>query len=132
MKTTIYISYLCIFILAGCSVVHIKHGKNILNDALEVSYQDNENSLKAKRTSLLFNNGGTVTNCNSYFLLNSKLKLNESNYNQQVKSEYLICDALDLLSSSARVNNNKVNSVSFGKELLSKLDLRSFPSSLKN
>ena len=30
------------------------------------------------------------------------------------------------------MNDDKVNSVSFGKELLSKLDLRSFPSSLKN
>lgn len=130
MKFTIYSSLLSVFILSGCSNVSSKNNHHILNDTLKSSYQDIDNSLSKNRSNLLFNNNEVANNCNSYILLNSKYDLDESIYNQQVKSEYLICDALEILLNSSQVTNYKVSDLSFGEKLASKLDLRSFPSSL--
>jgi len=130
MKLNICFSFLCIFILAGCSSSNSQETQYILNDTLELSYKDIENSLNKNRSKLLFNNGKVVSNCNSYFLLNSKNDVDESIHNQQVKSEYLICDALDILSNSSWKGNEKINSLNLGEKLQSKLDLRTFPSSL--
>jgi hypothetical protein len=130
MKFTIYSSLLSVCILSGCSNVSSNNNHYILNDTLKSSYQDIDNSLSKNRSNLLFNNNEVANNCNSYILLNSKYDLDESIYNQQVKSEYLTCDALEILLNSSQVINYKVSDLSFGEKLASKLDLRSFPSSL--
>lgn len=130
MKFTVYCSLLSFCILSGCSNVNSQNNHHILNGTLKSSYQDIDSSLSKNRSNLLFNNNEVANNCNSYTLLNSKYDVDESIYNQQVKSEYLICDALDILLNSSQVTNYKVNDLSFGEKLASKLDLRSFPSSL--
>jgi hypothetical protein len=130
MKFTIYFSLLSVCILSGCSNISSHNNHHILNDTLKSSYQDIDNSLNKNRSNLLFNNNQFANNCNSYILFDSKYDLNESIYNQQVKSEYLICDALEVLLNSSQVTDYKVSDLSFGEKLASKLDLRSFPSSL--
>jgi major membrane immunogen (membrane-anchored lipoprotein) len=130
MKFNIYFSFLCLFILAGCSSGSSQEIQYILNETLELSYEDIDNSLKKNRSKLLFDNGKVAKNCKSYFLLNSKNAVDESIHNQQVKSEYLICDALEILSNSSWEGKKKANSLHLGEQLQSKLDLRTFPSSL--
>jgi len=130
MKFTLYSSLLSICFLSGCSSVSSHNNHHIVNDVLKSSYQDIAHSLSKSRGNLLFNNGEVANNCNSYFLLNTKYDVDESVYNQQVKSEYLICDALEILINASSVSNSKINDLSFGGKLASKLDLRTFPSSL--
>jgi hypothetical protein len=89
-----------------------------------------DESLKHKRSKLLFSGDQEANDCNSYFELASKHRIEESIHNQQVKSEYLICDALKILSNASGLSVEKVKKIDLGDEILSKLDLRSFPSSL--
>lgn len=130
MKSKIYLSYLCICILTGCSNMNLQDSPYIPNDKLEISYKNFDNSFKRTRNKLSFNGDQVANDCNSYFELSSKYDVEESIHNQQVKSEYLICDALKILSNSSGVYSEKVSNLDLGEELLSKLDLRSFPSSL--
>ena len=130
MKSKIYLPYLCICILTGCSSVNLQDSPFILNDKLEISYKNIGSTFKKTRNKLSFNGGQVANDCNSYFELTSKYDVEESIYNQQVKSEYLICDALKILSNSSGGYSEKVSDLDLGEELLSKLDIRSFPSSL--
>lgn len=130
MKFTLYYSLLSLCVLSGCSNISSQNNHYIVNDVLESSYQDIDKSLSKSRSNLLFNNDEVANNCSSYFLLNSKYDVDESVYNQQVKSEYLICDALEIFLNSSSVTNSKINDLSLGGKLASKLDLRIFPSSL--
>jgi len=130
MKYVVLYSFISIFYLTGCENISSNNNHNILNESLKSSYKDLENSLNKARSNLLFNNDEIANNCNSYSLFNSKYELDESNYNQQVKSEYLICDALEILISSSSGPDNKATDLTYGEVLTSKLDVRTFPSSL--
>jgi len=131
MKCLILSSFLSIFVLSGCLSNNSNNGNDVLNDTLESSFQNIENSLSKRRTSLLFSNGDSADSCASYFLLSSKYNINESIYNQQVKSEYLMCDALQILAQSSGIKNSRLDKINFGDQLASNLDLRTFPSSLR-
>lgn len=117
-------------ILIGCSNANLQYLPYILNDELSLSYQKLDSSLKHKRSKLRFSGDQEANDCNSYSDVVSKHSLDESIHNQLVKSEYLICDALKILSNSLISSSEKLKKSDFGIELLSKLDLRSFPSSL--
>lgn len=130
MKLNSSFLFLCCYLLVGCSSVNSINSQFILNDTLVSSYENINHSVNLKRSNLLFNNGVEVDNCNAYFLSSSMSEIEESIHNQLVKSEYLICDALNILSNSSRLNNQQYKTLNLGEELLYKLDLRSFPSSL--
>lgn len=130
MKLKSSLFYLCLCILAGCSNANVQNSPYLLNDQLSLSYQKTDDSLKYKRTKLLFSGNYEANDCNSYYDLASKYNLEESIHNQLVKSEYLICDALKILSESKGISDEKALRLDLGRELLSKLDIRSFPSSL--
>ncbi|MEJ2682509.1 MAG: hypothetical protein P8144_13855 [Gammaproteobacteria bacterium] len=120
---------LCVFL--GCSSnPKLQNSISILDQELFRSYQDMDNSLAIKRSTLLFSEGKSADSCKSYYSLYPDYKLDESARNQQVKSEYLICDALRILLSSSGVSNEAVKPLNLGKHLLTKLDLRTFPSSI--
>ena len=130
MTSKTYFSYLCACILTGCSSMSLQGSAYFPNDQLEISYKNFDNAFKKTRNKLLFNGDLVANDCNSYFELTSKYDVEESIHNQQVKSEYLICDALNILSNSSGIYSEKVSDLDLGEELSSKLDLRSFPSSL--
>ncbi len=130
MRLKIRLLFLCSYILTGCSNTNIQDLSYILNDSLLSSYQEIDDSLKYKRGQLLFNGEREANDCNSYYEMASKYRLEESIHNQLVKSEYLICDALKILSSSLGISTENIKILGMGGELLSRLDLRSFPSSL--
>ena len=130
MRAEIYLFCLFFSVLAGCVGIKPEDSIYILDDKLSVSYMDIDDSLKHKRSKLLFSGDQEAFNCNTYFELASKYSIEESIHNQQVKSEYLICDTLKILSNASGFSTEKVKTTDLGNELLSKLDLRSFPSSL--
>lgn len=122
---------MCICAFIGCSnEPKTQDLTSILNDELLISYQDIDNVLLTKRSTLLFSEGQEVDDCAAYNSLSSQYKIEESVYNQQVKSEYLICDALNILSRSPLSPSKKFKSFPLGEKILTKLDLRTFPSSL--
>ena len=124
-------------LLFSCSILtactHNPSAQNsayILDHELSRSFQHIEASLTTKRPALLFSNHQFADNCQSYFSLLSEYELEESIQNQLVKSDYLMCDALNILSSSHGILD-QVESEEMGKALMTQLDLRTFPSSLK-
>ena len=125
-----YLFCLSFSILAGCAGIKLEDSIYILDDKLSVSYMNIDDALKYKRSKLLFSGEKKASDCNSYLALASKRSIEESIHNQQVKSEYLICDALKILSDASGVSAEKVKTIDLGDEILSKLDLRTFPSSL--
>ena len=101
----------------------------IFNPDLAAAHADREVALTEERSPLSFEGEREANNCNSYFDLSSRYRMDESTQNHLIKSEYLICDALRFLSSPKAAN--KQPDPDQGTQLLSKLDLRSLPSSLR-
>jgi len=87
-------------------------------------------SLDLPRSKLQFAGGSSVTNCLEYYRLLSEQEIDESIHNQLVKSEYLVCDALKILAEASVVYEGSATGRGIGEKLSTKLDLRSFPSSL--
>lgn len=100
----------------------------IFNQNLLMAYENYDQELMAERSELMFSNKQVVKNCAMYFKLFNQYRVDEGVNNMIRKSEYLICDALKILSSSSSVSI--VIEHNLGEKLSSKLDLRSFPSSI--
>jgi len=87
--------------------------------------RDNDNK---KRASLTFDSGATAQTCGEYLRLMAVSVLKEDVNNQIARSEYLLCDVL------AMIGDRKLGAgrqgAAFGQILATRLDLRSFPSSL--
>lgn len=101
----------------------------ILKKSILDAYKNFDESFSMKRSPLLFVGGGAADNCKSYFDMALKYKISETVENMQVKSEYLICDALKIISDSPNVSAT-IRTSSIGLKVLSGLDLRTFPNSL--
>lgn len=120
---------LCSIFVAACSDPAPTSGSAIFDADLSDAYAHFDQSWGKQRNRLSFDGNGTATDCSSYFEKVAKFRIDETVDNQVVKSEYLICDALKLLADSfPRVAAESMRVVA-GKALLSKLDLRTFPSS---
>ncbi len=130
MKTTGIFIVLTLGLLASCQSVKENKMARILNQDLSVSYQHYDESLRLARSELKLSNGDTVKNCSSYSSVAAQLDLDESIANQSIKSEYLTCDALKIFSGFSIPHREDPNDLALGEQLASKLDLRSFPSSL--
>ncbi len=130
MKAIGSFSIICTFILAGCAGMNYIDAPYIQNENLSKSYKKIGASFIETRAKLLFSGGNFATDCKTYIDLISKYDVEETIHNQMVKSEYLVCDALNILSDSSGISNETVSNSNMGEELLFKLDIRSFPSSL--
>ena len=115
-------------LLAACSSTKLYHRNYIFNQDLLTLHKNYNESLNIQRSELIFGGGHVARNCLAYFKLVSQYDIDESIYNQSIKSEYLICDALKILSGISVYYDKSAKD--FGEKLSSKLDLRSFPSSL--
>lgn len=132
MKYKIYVAHLCFCLMSACSTVNVVDAPYFLNENLEMAYRNSAYELARDRSELSFSDGKVANNCSSYLELTLKYDLEESVNNQQVKSEYLVCDALTILLSATGLGGENVDALNLGAQLLSQLDLRSFPSSLSN
>lgn len=119
---------LCISQLA-CSDKNISRFE-IIDNTLSASASNIEATMNKERSSLIFSSGKVVKNCTDYLTFNKSDKLEEFLLNQQVKSEYLECDVLNVLRKS-KAFTDESKDLQFDRELAYRLDLRSFPNSLR-
>jgi len=101
-----------------------------LNQELLEAYRNFDDAYERRRSPILFEEGHLADNCKTYFELTSEYDIDEEIHNQMVKSEYLICDVIKILSGSSGVAENEVETSGLGTKLAEKLDLRTFASSL--
>lgn len=103
----------------------------IFNEELKVAYQHYDATLTLQRNSLLFESGASASNCEEYLTLKQSSVVADGVNNRNVSQEYLVCDSVALLKQAgARISTFRP-SPGLGKELLHRLDLRTFPSSLR-
>lgn len=129
MKIYIIIYISITFLFTSCTSPDEYFKQSIIDKDLRAAYINHDNSIKQERSSLLFVGDSSATNCDSYLELFARNYLLETVDNQMVKSEYLVCDALKILASSEIYAGN-IDAAKIGSDLLNKLDIRSFPSSL--
>lgn len=129
LKSVIHIAFPAL--LLACANEAPSASNVILNQDLAAAQSQLEASLVEERGPLSFGDRREAANCKSYYELSSKYKMDEGVQNQLVKSEYLVCDALKILSGALKPDAGLQHVGDAGKELLRKLDLRSFPSSLR-
>ncbi len=130
MKYRCIVYVLVLGFIFSCSNEKVPNDERaILKESILDAYKNFDESFSMKRSPLLFVGGGAADNCESYFDMALKYKISETIRNMQVKSEYLICDALKIISDSPNVPVS-ISTSSIGLKLLSGLDLRTFPNSL--
>lgn len=81
-----------------------------------------------KRAAIAFNSGTTAQTCGEYLRLIAESTLKEDVNNQLAKGEYLLCEVLAMVGDKKLTVGRQ--DATFGQTLATRLDLRSFPSSL--
>jgi hypothetical protein len=104
----------------------------IQNPSLFRALQDIRQVLKTDRTEFSFENGRTSKNCIEYLNLLPASPPSETTRNSEIRSEYLLCDSVRIISDGPFVAREKKLAGYVTKALFEKLDLRTFPSSLRN
>lgn len=104
----------------------------VTNPALLLALQDIKHTLTMERAALVFENGASAKNCVAYSNFLSQSPVAESVRNAEIRSEYLLCDSLRLISDRPFIAKKKTLPNSVAMKLLGRLDLRTFPSSLRN
>ncbi len=117
-------------IASGCGKHSITNASNtyIFNKSLMADYQDVDKSLKKKRTEIRFTSGKIVNNCTDYLAEIKTSDIFDGINNTIHHSEYLACEAFDLLKSHSIMTSKQ--KTSYGELLSFTLDLSSFPSSI--
>lgn len=100
----------------------------IVNETLVHAFRDIPATMNAERKPIEFQGGEVAKNCTRYMTLKEQQRLAEGVNNQIIKSEYLICEALDILES---VQGTEASAPESLEALYSQLDLTSFPSALR-
>lgn len=131
MKLKLLFLFGMAFLIGGCQLLGSgKKQATIYSAELYSAYSAVPQSLSIGRSDLIFKSGEVATDCNSYYQLSLAGRVDESVSNQQVRGEYLVCDALKILENTTLSAVDSVD-VTFGQALRSGLDLRSFPSSVR-
>lgn len=99
---------------------------------LATALQDLKTALHTPKTPLMFDNGAAASNCAEYSNLLAAHPPEESVRNAEIRAEYLVCDAIRLISNEPFLAKRHTLPANAAKALLERLDLRSFPSSLRN
>lgn len=118
------ISFLC-----ACSISDSQHFSYILDDGLKEVVLNSDSERSKTRAALKFSNQKVAMDCQSYYQYSKSEVFIESVNNQLAKSEYLDCDALDIISN-AEAYSGDIDSISIGEALKTKLDLRTFSNSM--
>lgn len=99
----------------------------LYNSELAYALQERQ-FFNKKRTTLMFENGATAQTCSEYLRLIAGSALKEDVNNQLAKGEYLSCDVVAMIGDKKLSVPGK--DALLGQALATRLDLRSFPSSL--
>jgi hypothetical protein len=104
---------------------------NIFSPLLAKACRAYDKTLAEKRTPLRFESGRTVDTCNAYLQEVKASSIMEGVNNRIISQEYLVCPSIVALRSAGSTTNTTQPPASYGKELCSRLDLTTFPSSLR-
>lgn len=117
-------------VLAGCaSNDHIGSTPLIVDLEVESAYLDYHSSMQESRPPVAFDSAAVATNCREYLEEKAASAISENSSNFLAAQSYVICDTLKAIRHSAdmRVSSGVDEAAN---ELLTRLDLRSFRSSL--
>lgn len=102
------------------------------NAVLVSALADLKATLFSPRTTLPFDNGVGVNNCVQYSNLLFTSAPDESVRSAEIRGEYLVCDAVRLLGGEPFIVTKAAIPANAAKTLFEHLDMRTFPSSLRN
>lgn len=105
----------------------------IYDAALAKAYKNYDRSVSEKRQEIDFESGAKASNCLEYGREKATSTVKEDIANQLYQSEYLVCDALQILKAadqSGQYSFKRKSRMNYGKEIFNRLDLNGFPSSL--
>lgn len=121
-----------LLLVAACAAVPGKPGEHeIFNAGLRQAWANEAQTMSAVRPPLRFANGRTVRDCHGYLAERGSGTIDEAVNNRAIAQAYLVCDALTQLDQAKALAPAAALPPSYGRELLQRLDLRSFPSSLR-
>ena len=127
---------LCVSLAASPAASHSAHHAitqiSPQNAAVAAALTDMKGALFAPRTALPFDNGGLANNCAQYSHLLFTSAPDESTRGAEIRSEYLVCDALRMVGAQPFIVTQAALPAHAAKALYERLDLRTFPSSLRN
>lgn len=123
--------FLALAIDAGCARLAIHGSPNIFNGLLHDAYDHYDRAMAVRRPPLRFVTGQTVHSCKEYLARRPGAKIGAAVNNRVVAQDYLVCDALALLRGAGPPAAAGYRPNSYGQELLRRLDLRGFRSSLR-
>jgi hypothetical protein len=115
----------------ACTPMATRGDMDIFNATVRDAFAHYDQTMVARRPALRFASGQTVHDCKDYLAQRGVTLIDEAVNNRIVAQEYLVCDAVALLRRAGPVGKSDYRPDSYGRELLRRLDLRSFPSSLR-
>lgn len=123
-------SIIFLLALAGCaSTTTPSNDVMILNPELHAANADYAASMAAPRSPMTMASGATVSNCGEYLALGDGVDSEPSPNNRIPSLEYVTCDSLSVLRGALPVSAADIND-SMGEALATRLDMRSFRSSM--
>ena len=128
MKSNMLVLVLAITLFSCSAENDTPISTRVFNADVASSLNNFKQSFNSKRAELEFISGIKVNSCDTYSKEVENSKISEGVNNQIAKSEYLLCDVLGLLGNKSY--SVKKADVNISNLIASKLDLRSFPSSL--
>ena len=131
MNSRAWLPLSAVWLLAACAGTDLTTQPIILNAEVAAAYQQPDAVLGERRPPLRLANGSTVTDCTAYLAARDYSPVEETTANMAVRNEYRICDTLDVLRGSAAPTGVALPLPAYAESLRDRLDLRSFPSSLR-
>lgn len=129
MTKSISILFAIVTLLTACNIKNnATNGATVYSADVLASLAQYTASYNKIRTAVEFESGGKAETCDAYARLAKQFTLKEDIAVQLAKSEYLICDVLAIIGNKKVSAGNKA--ADLGKVLATRLDLRSYPSSL--
>ena len=126
--------HVSLFLLSGlcaaCAPMATRGDLDIYDAGLRDACAHYDQTMVAPRPALRFASGPTVHDCREYLAHRRTTEIDEAVNNRIVAQDYLVCDSVPLLRQAAPLGNAGYRPESYGLELLHRLDLRGFPSSL--
>jgi hypothetical protein len=103
----------------------------IFDRELAGAFHDYDQVMVRPRTPISFESGRTAGNCTEYLAERTRGEISAAVSNRIVKSEYCVCDVLDLLRRAQPARAARRPPSLYAQEIVERLDLRSFLSSLR-
>lgn len=122
----------CFLIIAGCNVfsADVAIQPDILDPELKAALVSPSVTAYSEKPALLFDSGKSISNCSGYIDERAVSVMNEAYFNRIASREYLVCDAVHLLSDATFFHSPRAEASFYTDRLIFDLDLGSFLSSL--